>query len=327
MIDTSLWSREGGDGVIPWLFVKQSLKISGKTTDWRRTGEGAELHAIHGRGGANQLVVRHNTIEGYFNGVGANSTDFDRYSKSGTDIYDNAFSHIADDTIEPEGDTINWRVWSNRIEYVSVVMSTGPIDFGPIYFFRNEVWMLSNQGVGIDRAGDSGVGSNGFKYSGSSNPLARIYVVNNTFWTNRAGADGGQQAAGGGNDTERFYLRNNIFRVTRYAFGSPGSAGGWNEDYNFFYTSDSGRGINYGTRNYQTVSGYRKASGQGTHTNLSDKTDRFETEPSLADPAGGNLDLANGSPQIDAGVVVPNIADRAGIDYNGAAPDLGANER
>ncbi|HEX5166494.1 MAG TPA: DUF1565 domain-containing protein, partial [Thermomicrobiales bacterium] len=327
MIDTSIRPRDGGTGVIPWLFVKQNLKLNGKETNWRRTGEAAEQHAIEGRGGANQLVVRHNTIEGYFNGVGANSTDFDRYSKAGADIYDNAFSHIADDTIEPEGDTINWRVWSNRIEYASVAMSTGPVDFGPIYFFRNEIWMLGNQGVGPDRSGDSGVGSYAFKYSGSSNPLARIYVVHNTFWTDKAGTNGGLQAAGGGSDTERFYLRNNIFRVTRYAFDSPGSGGGWNEDYDFFFTSDTGRGINYGTRNYKTVSEYRKVSGQGAHTNLSDKTDRFKAEPGLVDPARGNLDLANGSAQIDAGVVVPNISDQAGVDYNGAAPDLGANER
>lgn len=327
MIDTSLYSTEGGDALIPWLFVKQNLKIDGESSNWRRIGESAELHAIEGRGGANQLVVRRNTIEGYFNGVGANSTDFDRYSKTGTDIYDNTFRRITDDVIEPEDDTINWRIWSNRMEYVSVVMSTGPVDFGPIYFFRNEVWMLSNKGVGVDKSGDSGVGSNGFKYSGKSNPLARVYVIHNTFWTNWSGADGGQQAAGGGDNTERFYLRNNIFRMTRYAFASPGSTGGWNEDYNFFYTSDPSRGINYGTRNYSTVSSYRAASGQGVNTNLADTSDRFRTEPVMVDPAGGNLQLANGSPQIDAGVPVPNISDRAGIDYSGAAPDMGALER
>ena len=47
----------------------------------------------------------------------------------------------------------------------------------------------------------------------------------------------------------------------------------------------------------------------------------------LADPAGGDLGLAAGSPFVDAGVPVPNVSDRPGVDYTGAAPDLGAVER
>ena len=143
------------------------------------------------------------------------------------------------------------------------------------------------------------------------------------------GADGGNQYAGGGGNPERFYLRNNIFRMTRYAFAPPAnvskSAERWDEDYDFFFTSDPARGINYGS-NRLDLAAYRTASGQGGSANRADSSAGFRTEPTLTDPLNGNLALAPGSPQIDAGVIVPNIADRLGIDYHGNAPDLGAKE-
>jgi hypothetical protein len=40
------------------------------------------------------------------------------------------------------------------------------------------------------------------------------------------------------------------------------------------------------------------------------------------DPATVDLRPADGSPLIDAGVVVPNVSDR----FNGKAPDIGAYE-
>ncbi|HEV8635539.1 MAG TPA: hypothetical protein VG370_15040, partial [Chloroflexota bacterium] len=47
----------------------------------------------------------------------------------------------------------------------------------------------------------------------------------------------------------------------------------------------------------------------------------------LAAPAAGDLTLLPGSPLVDGGVPVPNVSDRPGLDYAGAAPDLGATER
>jgi hypothetical protein len=328
-VDTGLWSVDPAAPAIPWNFIKTAIRLNGAATDWSRVGAEAETTAIGARGGAHRTVIRNNTIDGYFNGIGVYNEGFDRYAQQDTDIYNNLLRHISDDGIEPEDQAINWRVWNNRLEETSTALSTGPVDYGPIYFFRNEIWRLGSRGVGADGRGDKGVGVVAFKFSGSSKPAARIYVINNTFWTDQPGADGGNQYAGGGGNPERFYLRNNIFRMTRYAFAPPAntskSAERWDEDYDFFFTSDPARGINYGS-NRLDLAAYRTASGQGGNANRADSSAGFRTEPALADPQNGTLALAPGSPQIDAGVVVPNIADRPGIDYRGNAPDLGAQE-
>ena len=117
--------------------------------------------------------------------------------------------------------------------------------------------------------------------------------------------------------------------MTKYAFSAPLNTPGlndrWNEDYNFFFTFDSSRGMNYGSTNYPQVATYRSVSGQGQHSNVGLTT--FSTQPALADPMAGNLSLSAGAVQIDAGVPIPNISDRSGVDYGGSAPDLGARER
>ena len=324
--DTGTWSVDPAWPAIPWNFVKTAIRLGGAETSWNRVGAEAETGAIGGRGGAHRLVARRNTIDGFFNGIGGYNEGFDRYAQQDTDIYENLLRHIADDSFEPEQQGINWRIWDNRLEYVSTALSTGPLAYGPVYFFRNEIWRLGSSGVGADGRGNKGVGVVGFKYSGNSSPAARIYVLHNTFWTDEPGADGGNQYAGGGPNTERFYLRNNIFRTTRYVFAAPSNAPGtadrWDEDYNYFATAAADRGFSYsGSR--VTVAAYRTASGQGAHSNRSGD---FHVEPGLADATSGKLALATGSPQIDAGIPIPNISDRPGIDYRGAAPDLGAHE-
>jgi hypothetical protein len=329
-VDTGLWSVDPANPAIPWNFIKTALRLNGAATDWSRVGAEAETTAIGARGGAKRTVVRYNTIDGFFNGVGVYNEGFDRYAQQDADVYNNLVQHISDDSFEPEQQAINWRVWNNRLEEVSTALSTGPVAYGPVYFFRNEVWRLGSRGVGADGRGDKGVGVVAFKFSGQSKPAARVYVINNTFWTDQPGADGGNQYAGGGANSERFYLRNNIFRMTRYAFAPPvnGAKGNdrWDEDYDFFFTSDPARGINYGS-NRLDLAAYRTASGQGSNANRADPSGAFRTEPALTDAPNGNLTIAAGSPLIDAGVVVPNIADRPGIDYQGNAPDLGAKER
>ena len=57
--------------------------------------------------------------------------------------------------------------------------------------------------------------------------VARIYVVNNTFWTDWTNPDGTGVSGGGwyfsgGTQAQYFWLRNNIFATTQYAFAYPG---------------------------------------------------------------------------------------------------------
>lgn len=117
-VDTGLWSVEPANPTIPWNFIKNAIFINGKSTDWSRVGAEAETTAIGARGGARQTVIRYNTIDGFFNGVGIYNEGFDRYSQADTDIHDNLLRQISDDSFEPEQQAINWRIWNNRLEEV-----------------------------------------------------------------------------------------------------------------------------------------------------------------------------------------------------------------
>lgn len=301
-----LYDRSLNYDAVAWLFIKQKIKIDGAETQWSRTGDTLEVTAIEGRGGAKTLVVRRNTIDGYFNGIGAYSSGFDRWNKSGYDVYDNTWSYIADDVFELDIGGMNWRVWNNLVTHSSIQVSLGPAMYGPAYLFRNQFLDMTNNGVGRDNAGNTLVGVNGFKYSGSSVPGLLIYVINNTFQSDDIESNGGLKAAGGAGNQEWFYLRNNIFDMGRYVFSSPPTPR-WNEDYNAFSTTDLTRGLEYAGQNKNLLADYQAASGQGAHSN----------------PHGDFHDPITPESLVDTGVIVPNIADA----YNGAAPDIGATEQ
>ncbi len=321
MIDTATWASNENEPNIPWNFIKSSIVLmdgtDGVCCSWNRVGGssgepglGAEGSGVNSSGGAHNVVVRRNTIDGFFNGVGGYNAGYDKYSEMNYDIYENKIVHINDDAFEPEQNTINWRIWKNKIEKAAVGLSTGPVNYGPIYVFRNEFFDIASEGNVLDFRGQRGVGSVGFKHSGSSSPRARVYVVNNTFWTDSGGwVDGANQYAGGGGNTEMFYLRNNIFRMSRYAFKPPL---GWSEDYNFFtskYIAGSPSQDVQPAANSNMIGGVKQAVGNYSLT-----------DTALANASGGDLTLKAGSALADLGTTVANIAD----SYDGAAPDLGA---
>jgi hypothetical protein len=349
IVDSGLWGADPvADHTIPWGFVKAGIyNPDGSVYNAGRLGEGNETTAVWSRGGAHRVVVRRNTIDGTFNGVGAYSDGFDRYATQDQDVHDNLIRHISDDAFEPEPVAINWRVWGNRVEQSSVLLSTGPLAFGPLYLIRNEAWRIGKDGVGRDKAGNPAVGATFFKYSGASDPQARVYVLHNTLWTDSTstgpgdgqgrGVDGSGQYGGGGSKPENFYMRNNVVRATRYAF----QAGQWDEDANSFSTSDTERGLAaLGKRWTADVAGFRAAMGRPTRTNVGwapggagSFVRAADVDGWLVDPTRGDLRPASGSPFIDGGVPVPNVSDhpRTGpgdlTGYAGAAPDLGATER
>jgi hypothetical protein len=311
ILDSALWSlNQPADATIPWCFVKCEVINADGSTYASRVGEGNETTGVWSRGGAQQVVVRRNTIDGPFNGIGAFNADFDRYATQDQDVHDNLLRHVSDDAFEPEQVAINWRLWNNRVEHSAVVLSTGPVAYGPLYVIRNQAWRIGKDGVGRKNDGEVGVAATFFKYSGASTPPARVFVLHNTLWTDstfataadpQQGVDGSGQYAGAGPSAELFYLRNNVMRATRYAL----QPAGWDEASNTFSTSDPN-------------GGFPGPSGQWTAA---------QVDGWLADPPAGDLGLDPGSPLVDGGVPVPNVSDRPGTDYTGARPDLGATER
>ena len=153
------------------------------------------------------------------------------------------------------------------------MLSTGPVAYGPVYFVRNQAWRTGKDGVGrTTGGGEPSVAATFFKYSGSSSPAARVYVLHNTLWTDstfagpadkQQGVDGAGQYAGGGGSPERLYLRNNVVRATRYAFQA---AAGWGEEANSFSTTDATRGLDAYGRWTTDVAGYRATPRSGRRT-------------------------------------------------------------
>ena len=93
----------------------------------------------------------------------------------------------------------------------------------------------------------------------------------------------------------------------------------------YFATIHSGRGLRYSSIIYAgNVQAHRAASSQGARTNTASG---FTTDVAVLNAGAGDLRLPAGSPLIDAGIPVPNISDRAGVDFQGSAPDIGFEQR
>jgi hypothetical protein len=194
-----------------------------------------------------------------------------------------------------------------------------------------------------------------------------FYIIHNTVWTDEdgSGAPGmGSTPVSGLDDTlngaatynPAKYIRNNIFRVTRYAFliGQRDWADGHDEDYNIWGSSNAKLGARFdGVRVFNSsrtdgpdsLATYRSALAQAAgrppglgnaeHSNKIGPggadaafVDVAAVDALLRNPADGELSLRAGeNPAVDGGAPVPNVSDRPGIDYAGAAPDIGAIER
>jgi hypothetical protein len=333
--DSNLWQSPGStnDGShIPWRFIKDYIRnANGADYATNRIGESSETTALRGRGGSRRTVFRYNVVDGYFDGGGPGYNDgYDRYAGADLDMHDNTFRHIADDALEVDGNNINVRIWNNRVEHVSSLFSTSPSKYGPVYFFRNTVWRVGNDGVGQFPYGNPQPGPSGLKY-GESVPPALIYVVHNTFWTDSntpSNVSGWANYGGAGANPPRMYVRNNLYQVTGDGFSwsraNSATTTNWDEDYNYFFTTHATKGVQYGGAAYTSVAAYRAASGQGAHSNTAGD---FRTSiPTFVNAGVGDLHLVAGSPLIDAGTPIPNLSDLPGVNFGGAAPDLGASE-
>jgi len=77
-------------------------------------------------------------------------------------------------------------------------------------------------------------------------------------------------------------------------------------------------------RSTRTNAGWDSVSGAGSFVGPAEPG---SVDAWLGHPTDGDLSLSASSRFVDAGVPVPNVSDRPGLDYSGAAPDVGARER
>jgi hypothetical protein len=328
-------------GLIPWDWIKYTATGDGGLS-MGRTGDNNESFSIWGSGGAKRCIIRYNTIDGYFNGIGGYSVGFDRYSGMDNDIHDNLLTNLADDGFEYEPNGINWRIWNNTVKWSAVFISIARANYGPVYIWRNSGFQMGTAEIPIDLGGNKGVAAPFFKINGGHDVSPMVHIFHNTWWSNQAltAANRGFSVTNGGlSNPPHWDIRNNIIRaydrsidwdeITPTDRGTahtyvPDDYVRWSEDYNlwvFSATPTANNGHVYNGAKYQTqahVATYRTDSDSGTNSNKLNSVDiAFSDEATidglLTDPTAGDLTLKAGTNHaVGAGVLIPNINDVSG---------------
>jgi hypothetical protein len=241
-------------------------------------------------------VSRENTFEGPQTGIAANGgvPYAPRDATRDTDVYRNECVRIVDDCVEPENAAVNWRVWENRIHKTTVMVSTSPIHYGPMYVFRNQAWDLGATGSGFEAtSGRARVSTSVILKSGGLNLATKhvrpiLYWVHNTVWTDVDGSGGAENAdlGSGGLDATINgqngynavqYVRNNVVRNTRFTsrVGQGDVATNWDEDYNVFVSRPT---RDFGGAGTSRESGMRIEGGINGGHQIYDSTDASDRQ-------------------------------------------------
>ncbi len=286
-----------GPAGVPWELYKEN------SPDW----EAAAIANNVGRG----TVIRYNRLFGFFGGVkpGILGDSDDRHLTypwitPDMDIHDNHFSEIKDDGVEPDGPCTNIRIWNNVFENVHHGVSCCPNGCGPAWVVRN---LFHHRPGGLVTPGSLLKLANG-------NLAGHAYVYHNTLANAAAGAAGlGDASPWGG-----YILRNNIVSGSAYALNFGERHDRSDFDYDLLHSRDGGRFVRWNNVRYPGLEEFRSRTGQEKHG--------LSAEPRFVSEAALDFRLAEGSPALDRGVLLPNISEGWG-GVRGSGPDLGAFER
>jgi hypothetical protein len=222
----------------------------------------------------------------------------DNFTKAGfpnadTDIYANYITHAWDDGIEAEGANENVRIWGNYIDRTAIGIATTVTSVGPAYIFRN-VW---NRSQFYQKAALDSDDRQPFFKSGSDATLGngRRYVFHNTMLqATQAGAVNGLGGGFGMGGTGATQLINNTFSKNNiYHLWKPGKSA--------FYQTGSGNEI--------ANDMYNGTMGDASIVNGINATPTYAPGNGWLSEAGGQYQLAAGTPGYDAGVRIPNFND------------------
>jgi len=150
-----------------------------KTENSARAFDGAFFRTRNIKG---EVVIRNNTVLHAANGVhmfnrkpGENRLGLN----NNVQIYNNCFSYIRDNAIEPERKAINWWVFGNQLENCHKPFSLGLDTAGYFYIFGNSIWSNSKPGVGESHTGGA-IFKIDKKYK---NIVGPFYIFNNSFYS------------------------------------------------------------------------------------------------------------------------------------------------
>jgi hypothetical protein len=234
------------------------------------------------------------------------------------DIYNNDLYNATDNFIEADGSFANTRIMRNRgFNCLATPLSVQPVYQGPVYWVRNVVFNASG-------AFKLASGRNVLAFHNFLNGHQRMdftsdeVLYNNVFCGPDIDADGRKKRSVlNVNDTQNTVRDYNAFRVA-------GDRVDW------MFTAGA-RGTE--KQQYRTLKEFSRATGLEEHAVTFQDYDIFQdareatyadsNEDPLVDPDEVDLAPADGSPLIDAGVVIPNVNE----DYEGDAPDIGPYEK
>lgn len=279
------------------------------------SGEGVELNHSGGH------TVAHNRISHVADGVS--------YALRNCDIFGNDIRDVTDDGIEPDYGYANIRMWGNRMHGVfNHTVSFQPQFCGPWYIVRNE--MSARRQVLKPNMAD------------------RYVLVGNTL------VGFGRTAQGRADLLMKAFSRNNLWILVRDEAARPAECSIWSAhgrqregpynmpyqgrpdwrsdlDYDGFDPDGAGMLLQWDTGGgrpepLRDLAAVAQVLGIERHGRVVSRREVFD----VPDVAGymreafsaRRLALKAGCAAVDAGQVVPNIAE----DFAGAAPDLGAHE-
>jgi len=284
----------------------RGIKEPGKLGD-HTEGHGIEI--FRGRGGPGNVIC-YNTITHVADAIRVHCTD--------ADVYGNSASFGSDDALEADDGGPNLRLWGNLFYCTGQNgISFQPYMGGPAYLVRNIVVNGIYQTI-KDRYKSSGV-----------------IMVNNTFVAMGLTEDAYTQMP------EHVFARNNLFVSTHrdaiqfHPEDILRPAPALDMDYNGYAGKITGRHADAFKRadlKALTLAQFIAATGQEQHGIEIKAEDCFKTPLPTPDQVRDlvatwmglipDFSLKEGSPAIDSGVVVPNLAEA----FSGGAPDLGALE-
>lgn len=257
---------------------------------------------VDGRG----TVIRRNKFHNFFDGLGICPGDSAAVSNE-TDFYDNESYDLGDDGVESDGRCVNVRLWGNRIHDSLAGISLAPVEGGPVYCLRNQIYMI---GAGTSQESYTGIS---FKLNSGDGDSGAIYLLHNTVDAQRAGNSGFRILSPG--TWTRLFARNNVFAGTTTALENANTAQPVDMDYDDLYRAGSSYLVRWdGLSNprLNTLADYTKATGQEAHG--------ISEAPGFVSATDFTPTAA--SPLVDRGLYISGIND----GFRGKAPDLGAIE-
>ena len=241
------------------------------------------------------------------------------------DIHNNDCSECGDDGIELDFSEHNVRAYENRLTNCSTGISFQPSMGGPNYAVRNVLYNIVGESFKLHLT-PTNRGQPGWKLG--PHRTSGGVIIHNTIvkagpavrvWSDEGPA-------------HYFFARNNLL------VGSPAAycieitpPMKWADfDYDLFVNEGMKTFALWNEQKYPTIEQFREATGLETHGAVVAKFAgvfaegvRLPTNPNVACAPEGNAPaLAEGSPAVDAGAVLPNIND----GFAGKAPDVGAWE-